>query len=444
MNNNVRELLTIVCARIAAGQTEFNGRYLFVRNFDRNTFDRVQQLLIILQITVDGDQQELEFDLNRNLGDIFVFFGKRHFLAENSYDRYKEDFENNIIVVLLEDGTMLSKSPDDVFGPLNALIYNYIHYRNILSVMLSNTQFVSVSSVTDRQVIILSTKHGPYNIGYKLSEERVEGVADLSEAYDDLVKNFNKIEYINFFKDVVISGTHSQQQVAEVFWDIVSSLRTLLNLADRDYQIYAHTFAFDKIKSKFKEEKVKYFESLEKNIESLNKQVLAFPLTFAASAFAGYQVKDNGWILIVILAAYSLYTIVALAILNITKLNINTTKEDVEKESNNISKKYKFVYDEFKPDFDIIYKKIRKINRLHTLLQIVLWALLALFVLFCIVYGKNLKNNTVATEQRKEDSLRHLKDSLKIHVLTDSISKLQSPLPEVVMDKHRSRPKRNR
>ncbi|WPQ65207.1 hypothetical protein SIO70_10160 [Chitinophaga sancti] len=264
--------------------------------------------------------------------------------------------------------------------------------------------------VMDHQFAILSAEKGPYHIGYSLSEARVATVGSLILEYEELVKGFDKIEFAAFFKDVVIEGTHSAV-VSDRFWKLVSGLAALISLANRDLQIYLQKFAFEKIKSKFKEEKVKYFESLEKNIESLNKQVLAFPLTFAASVFAGFQVKDSAWILFVILISYGLYTYVAWKILGIIKYNIDTTDQDVTAESNRIRTTYQVVYSEFEGDFNKIKGKILLIKKLRTLLSGVLIGLLVLFLLFTI--GYSVKLETVAREaaaaalKAKEDSLQH-------------------------------------
>lgn len=357
----------------------------------------------------------------------FVFFEKEHFLAQHSYERYKTDFEQKTIIVFLQSGQFISKSPGEQFSAANALIHNYVHYRDILSVMQTNSYFVSLHAASAQQMVILSNKYGSYNIGYKTIESRVESLPDLKLVYDDLVKNFAKVEYVNFFKDVVIDGTHNKG-TPEVFWEIVTGLNAFLVSANRDYQIYVQTFAFDKIKSKFKEEKVKYFESLEKNIESLNKQVAAFPLTFAASAFAGFQVKDNAWILIIITIAYSLYTWVAWEILAITRLNIDTTKSDVAKEANKLEKSYKIVFDEFKDDFKNIQEKIKKIEILHGRLKTVLIGLLVLFVIFACAYGGSITMKAAAQERAKQDSIRRANQKTMPSFRSDS---MVTPAPAI-------------
>src|SRR5690606_6719430 len=170
---------------------------------------------------------------------------------------------------------------------------------------------------------------------------------NLEPYVEELKSEFVKKEFIQFFKDVIINSIHSTD-VRDRFFELTKSLKLLLNLTEKDYESYVLDFAIDKIKSKFKEERNKYFESLEKSIDTVSKQIVSFPLTFGATAFASYQVKDKPFILVLIVVAYLLYTIIAFRVLSITDYNILCLKADVKKEENEIKNGYDKVYDDFK------------------------------------------------------------------------------------------------
>lgn len=87
--------------------------------------------------------------------------------------------------------------------------------------------------------------------------------------------------------------------------------------------------------------------------------MVSFPLTFAATAFASYQVKDKPLILILIFIAYSLYTIIAFKILKITSYNVECLEHDINKEED-LLKNYNKVYEEFEKDFEKINKKKKR------------------------------------------------------------------------------------
>ena len=125
-------------------------------------------------------------------------------------------------------------------------------------------------------------------------------------------------------------------------------------------------------------------ESIKKNIESVNKQVTSFPLTFAASAFAGFQVKDKPAILLLIVGAYFVYTVVAYKVLSIASYNTEGIKADVDSESDKLKKGYEVVFKEFENDFTRINTKLGMINSLIGILKVVLVSLLFAFTIFSI------------------------------------------------------------
>lgn len=436
MDSNIQEFIRILGNKIKQPH-EWTSKTLSVTNFDNDAYNHLRNLLQVLQIEEDGDQDEILFNLNQDAGHgNLVFYDQAHFQSENSYERYKDRWEDVNIIILMPGGEMVIKEKQEKPSDKNLPIFNYIYYRKILAFLLSKPEFTSLHYVMDHQFAILSAEKGPYHIGYSLSEVRVATVGSLILEYEELVKGFDKMEFAAFFKDVVIEGTHSAL-VGDRFWKLVSNLAALTSLANRDLMIYLQKFAFEKIKSKFKEEKVKYFESLEKNIESLNKQVLAFPLTFAASVFAGFQVKDSFWILIVIFASYTLYTFVAWKILGIIKYNIDTTEQDVTDESNRIRTTYQVVYAEFQGDFNKINGKILLIKQLHKWLRGILIGLLVLFLLFTIGYSMKLakaaEEVAAAALKAKEDSLQRAAikviDTFQVRIVSSAVK----PVP-VVMD----------
>lgn len=68
--------------------------------------------------------------------------------------------------------------------------------------------------------------------------------------------------------------------------------------------------------------------------------MISFPLTFGATAFASYQVKDKPWILALIVLAYLLYTIIAFKVLSMASYNIECLRLDVKKEEDEIKGSY--------------------------------------------------------------------------------------------------------
>ncbi|WP_177766242.1 hypothetical protein [Flavobacterium sp. I3-2] len=313
----------------------------------------------------------------------FIYWGIEDFF--NGFEKWQENFNKQLILVLQETGKPILKNKEEVFSVEKSIIFNYYVYRKILNYFKQNLLFTTLTNETNNEFIIVSKNNGVYHIGYKYREKRVKNLEDLEPVYQELTLLFEKKEFIQFFKEIVTnSGVHLKDK-NDRFFEIIQNLKMLLNLAEKDYENYVLDFGFEKIKSKFKEERNKYFESLEKNIETVNKQVFAFPLTFSAAAFASYQVKDKFWILGLILTAYVFYTIIAFYILHMVSYNIKCLDQDVNKEENEIKNTYNKLYSDFQDDFKKIWTKISKLKTLIIILKIILSSLLILFIIYSLI-----------------------------------------------------------
>lgn len=335
----------------------------------KNIFNSVEELL----------QDKIEIKLSScKLENTFFYFDYDNYLREYSY--YEGKFESSNIIILNIDGKVVYKEIAEQFSEEKGALFNYIQYRELVSFLISKNEFTPYRDELSKQIVIIGKEKGAFHIGYNLQEKRIISLENIKPYVDELKTEFGKKEFIQFFKDVIINSIHSAD-ISDRFFELTKSLKLLLNLTAKDYESYVLDFAIDKIKSKFKEERNKYFESLEKNIDAVSKQIVSFPLTFGATAFASYQVKDKPWILILIVIAYLLYTIIAFRVLSITDYNILCLKSDVKKEENEIKTGYEKIYDDFKDDFSKIWTKIKK---LETLVFILKWVLRLLFLIFTV------------------------------------------------------------
>lgn len=361
----------------------FDGRSIRfdISNDDKKEIEPIAKLANLNHEFHLNNQCEVRIDIPYNDGKLILFYNEEDFLRRAI--NYFADFDQLQIVILKHDIGSLQKSTGEQFTVEKAIFFNFLYYHKILRFLERQDHFISVHSRPDLQFVIFTSEKGPFYIGYNLHEPKVKNLEDLSLVYRTLEQEFQKIDFVQFFKGATINTIH-EYPINERFFYLVQSLRVILNVALRDHFIYIRNFDFDKIKTKFKEERNKYFESLEKNIDSISKQVTSFPLTFAASIFAGYQVKDKPAILVLVFLAYLLYTIIAWKILGITSFNTESTKSDVEHEEKKIKSSYEVLYHEFEPEFKKIYDKINRLEGLITILRTVLVGLLISFVVFAV------------------------------------------------------------
>jgi hypothetical protein len=348
----------------------FNGKYLQLPL-------NAGQIQHLSAIGIEYDTENVQIDLDRKYNGTLIYYNTEDFVK-----RYKaKESLSEVKVLIINNGNSFKISTNEV--PENGTIFNYDAYKRLLDFFLGAVNFIDYKNIASQEFVLISEK-GPVQIGYNPLDERTLHLTNLPGTLERLISSFSNVEFQGFLKDAIIESI-TRFDRKDRFFQIISSLSILLDIADRDYQLYFKKFAFDKIKSKFKEERLKYFESIEKNIDNINKQVTAFPLTFSASAFASYQVKDKPIILILILLVYSLYTFVSWKMINLSRSNMNHVKQDVENEQNNIKENYEKAYNQFEPDFRKILQRIGYVNSVIRILKITLAVMLVLFLIFVII-----------------------------------------------------------
>ena len=382
LKTTINEFLSILNNDIAKNSLVFDGsnlRFKIENNYP-SSLEIAKKIFKTINELLNG---EIEIKLTScKLKNTFFYFDYDNYLRD--YEYYKDAFTNSNIIILNFETKILFKEIDEEFTIEKADMFNYVQHRELQEFLISKNEFTPYHDNLSKQFVIIGKEKGAFHIGYNLLEKRKISDEDIKPFIEELKTDFVKKEFIQFFKDVIINSIHSTD-IKDRFFELTKSLKLLLNLTAKDYESYVLDFAIDKIKSKFKEERNKYFESLEKSIDTVSKQIVSFPLTFGATAFASYQVKDKPWILILIVIAYLLYTFIAFKVLSITDYNILCLKSDVKKEEDEIKNGYEKVYADFKEDFIKIWTKIRKLEGLVLILKWILSLLFIIFLLFALV-----------------------------------------------------------
>ena len=379
---------------------------------------------IIKDIFQDADLISNKVTINLNkckFENCYFFHDVKDYLV--NYDRYKNNYIEANIVILKYHNTSLWKYKNEDFSPEKALFFNYPVYNEAYEFLKNNTLFTTFYNAIKNEIIILNKDNGAFHIGYRSLEEKVLLLPHLQPLFENLKFNFVKKEFIQFFKENITVFGIGNFDSEDRFLEIMKNLSPILLLTERDYENYVRDFNFENIKTKFKEERNKYFEGLEKNIELVNKQVLSIPLTFAATAFASYQVKDKPLIVILILVAFIFYSIIAFKMLGISKFNIQCINEDVIKEEQEIKDNYAKNYSHFEKDFDKIRSKISRIDSLILLIGWVLGGMLALFILFSVFQYLNKEETKKESILIPVDKIRYVSIDSIVHVKKDSIKK---------------------
>lgn len=321
---------------------------------------------------------KIEFKKNATkFTDLLIFKDEYEFITKSNLSL--SEYEKKSIVFLNPTGT--NSNSETLYNSTAHFILNFLNYKSVLELFLETKDISQFHNPSSRTLTLVSKEYGVFNIGYNLPNYKFFYDINIEDKITQLKQEFVKKEFIQFFKEVIVTSVHRVEEKNR-FNTIIQQIDAIIDLTSKDYEAYVSNFAIDKIKSEFKKERESYFESIDRSISSIGKQVVAFPLTFAASVFASYKVQDKPGVLLLILFAYLLYTVVAYLILSLTSYNVRCLRKDVHAEKEIIKNGYGKVYDDFKSDFEKIEIKICLLRIVLLVLFIVLTLLFVLFSLY--------------------------------------------------------------
>jgi len=428
MKNNkiIEDFINIYINNIEITSIEYNGNdFTFkIKNFDNNNKKEIiKSLKSVFRNVEELLSNKFRINIeNLLIENVFIYYNFQNF--QNNYLKYKNNFKESKIIILKNEDSknLIIKNENENISLLN----NYKLYRDIIEYFNKSPLFVSIPT-TNNEFLLITKGFGFIHLGYDLHENRLVNFNNLENDFKRLKILFEKKEFIQFFKENIGNIGIHRYDIQQRFYHLIVNLNSLLNLSEKDLDTYILEFSFEKVKSKFKDERNKYFEGLEKNIELISKQVVSFPLTFAATAFASYQVKDKSFILFFIILGYTLYTIIAFRILKITSYNIKCLELDISKEEENIKNNYNKVFSEFEDDFIKIYNKTKKIKQLLIYLKIILYTMLLMFIGYffyqIFILKVEIKKETISIPIEKINYIKIDDFELKILIL-DTIKKV--------------------
>lgn len=218
----------------------------------------------------------------------------------------------------------------------NIFTYNYFidFFKTKSADEFNKFQFVDSFDINSRKLFFTSSKEpGKLVISYPsdLPEFNVEydnfnNFERLKESFEPANKNlpiFIKNEIFKYFND---------KNNEDGFVALFKNLKQILDLADKNYQIYLHDLSLDKIKTDYKEYKQKYFTSQNDILTKITTQVVALPISIAASAFSLYNLKGELFPTLIVIFGLIGYIIYVTFILNIYFSDINNLNKLAQKD----------------------------------------------------------------------------------------------------------------
>lgn len=358
----------------------FDGKTITLNQI--NNKDSTEQHLKLLDVNFDFiNKNSVEININTQSENRYLFFDLTDYFNRGSNVC---NFDESVIVVFSNNPSCLIKVNQELFSKEKAAIFNYYSYRSLLKFLLNEQDFLSYKNDTEQEFVLLNSGvgHGILRIGYDPLERRVANLDDFHLLVEKLKENFSSKEYQIIFKEAIFQNIE-QFSIKDRFYNIVQSLAVLLTVSDLNYEIHVKKFSFESIKSKFKEERNKYFDNLDKSLDGITKQITSIPLTYSATAFASYQVKDKPFILLFIFLACLIYTFLAWKVTNISLSTLKQVSSDVSKENSEIKKISESIAVQFVSEFKSLQDKIKRIRWLVYYFRAGL--IIFLLLLFCYI-----------------------------------------------------------
>jgi hypothetical protein len=265
------------------------------------------------------------------------------------------------------------------------LIDNTIYFKKICDLV---GQMLAIYNDKARNELILASLSGnkAFPIGYPQIQK--EGLLDydLNKIFHDLQEQVKRKDFTPFLNNEICRFLANE--ITESRYEaFLKQYELIIESATLDFEIYLKNFSFDKVKTKFRDSRDKYFNTLQEINSKFSSRLGSLVISVAASVFATFRFKSeqrafSGILMLIAYILYAFYNSYEIALLKDDIINI---KDNFEKELYEIHGQSSVIANALEEDSIQIRKKIAKtINRLPVL-YIAITLLNSLVFVFIIV-----------------------------------------------------------
>lgn len=192
-----------------------------------------------------------------------------------------EDFDQDILII--EDCLIYLSNPNDcpIFFEN---VYFWHKLKNLFVVEGLSTHDDSIKEV----MIFLSAIFGKVELGY--TKKWLDGFYDLNhqlkQTYYLLDSKISKdSDFKSFFRDNFIKVAQDFSEISSRYTSTLKSSRHILELSERDYDLYKSKFSFEEFRSDLEKEKEKYLKDYQSSLTDFISKVSTMPIQFGAYIF---------------------------------------------------------------------------------------------------------------------------------------------------------------
>jgi hypothetical protein len=323
-------------------------------------------------------KNDVQVDIRKYPG---LYYNKEQFLKDCNIN----SLECDVAIIFYNEGYLFYESSsgkvvtNTKVSDEGRFLKNAIYYLRFRE-EFKNSKIVSYHSSAGREYVVLSPEKGKMLIGYPPVPPEFMPEYDLVDLFNKYQKINGSQEYQAFFKGHVIDVlvTYDKDQK---FPEFIKNLEHLIDLSDRDYEVYISKFSFEKLKENFKKERNEYFSRVRGIISQLLSKVVSIPISISASALAVYNLKDDPGNAFVVVVAFIIYSYFTSFLLRLLHYDVFELQHDFDKEIEMVAKYSNIPKNDLNIETSKVFKRIDMLQFSFVLFQIVL-AILSVTVLF--------------------------------------------------------------
>lgn len=325
-------------------------------------------------------------------------------------DNFKTDL---LILNLSNDCYIYNKSEDCCYKNFKLdkncfLFSNTKHFFRLIKFLKQQEHqedhqfyFVDYFNKDNRRIIITSSaKQGKLTIGYEQSVPCFPLEKSIGNDIDRFIDAFNEKQMPKFIKAElfnVLPSCPEQKKRLEFF---INHLPIILERSEQNFEIYLNDLSLDNFKKQYLDFRIKYFNLFRDILSKLTTQVLAFPLSVSAAAFATYKVENNQYLSYSIVAAFVIFGMYSLFMIGAYKQDIVENNNFFNREYDELTEnafftKYPTELNHFKTTKDFVDKRYKFLNTSIFIYSIVLSLVNSLFTFYILFQFQCLKQSII-------------------------------------------------
>lgn len=310
----------------------------------------------------------------------------------------KKDFEKNIIIIkekysFINGDVYIDNEKDES----DNFLTNAYYYHAVLDLLKKNEHkgdrnfyFVDYFSYDQTKFILTSiSKVGQitftFNSNYDLKNSI--SVKEVFFKYKNCLED--KSNYLQkFLKNEIFNSFITEGRIVK-FNMLIEKSDNIINAAEQNLDIFLSEISLDDIKNEYQDYKSKYFSQLRDILNKITNQILAFPITISASAFATYKISDTNFTVILILVLFIAITFYSIFLFMIQTSDIqelgNVMRKDYAKlEKSDFFIKRPFELTDFKETKEKLEERIKLIKITHIIYISFISLVNSLFIVFLL------------------------------------------------------------